>query len=235
MERGSYESTLLNQEVPIWVYLSPCFRPEQESSSVFYFLHGKPFDESHWSSLGLIPVYEEGLADDRWGPSLLVFPRLPEPLFSSSDGGPGSYEEEFRQAVVPFVESNYLAADRAGFRRGLAGISRGGIWALEIGLRHPQEFASVAALSPSLAVNYPREAYDPFNLVEEGDQFPDSIFLLAGEGDWARADTERLSDALRRNGAQVDLVIVPGEHADSTWSDSVGVALEHLFAGSGRP
>ena len=225
-----YQSTLLGQQVPIWFYEPPCFQPEQEENSLLFLLHGKPFDESHWPSLGLIPVYERGLAQGRWGPSVMVFPRAPEPLFSSSDGGEGSYEDEFVGMVVPYAEARYGAEDWKG-RRGFAGISRGGIWVLEIGLRHPELFGRLAVLSPSLAVNYPREAYDPFHLVQENEELPESILLLAGDQDWARSETVRLHEALRERGAEAELEIVPGEHSDSTWADSLQLVLSYMLAG----
>lgn len=234
MERTTYQSSLLGREVPIWFYVPPCFEPEQDANSLLILLHGKPFDESYWPSLGLVSVYERGLAQGRWGPTVMAFPRAPEPLFSSSDGGPGSYEAEFVDTVLPYTESRYAATGWTG-TRGMAGISRGGIWVLQIGLRHPELFGKLAALSPSLAVNYPREEFDPFHLVQESQALPESILLLAGEQDWARRDTVRLHEALRERGAQANLEIVAGEHTDSTWANSLTLVLEYLLAGGSEP
>lgn len=228
-----YESDLLGKAVPLWLYRPACLGNKTEGP-VVYLLHGKPYDESHWPSLGLIEAYEHGLAEDRWPAALLVMPQAPEPLFSSSDGGPSSYEQEFIEAVVPYVENSYLA-DGSRPRRILVGISRGGIWSLEIGLRQPDRFSVVAALSPSLAVNYPRPAYDPFELAQTGAGYPDELFLLAGEEDWARQETERLYQTLASQGAPVEFELVAGDHSDATWSQAMDLVLEHLFAGLDAP
>ncbi len=227
LERGQYRSDLLGREVPIWIYLPACEASALAELPAVYFLHGKPFDESHWPSLGVVEEFEAGWAAGRWGASVLVFPRAVEPLFSSTDGGAGSYEEEFLESVLPFVETEYRNGVGSPVR-GLAGISRGGIWALEIGLRHPEMFTALAALSPSLAVNYPREAYDPHRLVQEAESFPEGLLLLAGEEDWARNETELLYERLNARGAGVELHVVPGSHVDPTWSNALSTVLEGL-------
>lgn len=228
LDRTQYKSELLGREVPVWVYLPDCQLSVRAQLPVVYFLHGKPFDESHWPSLGVVEEFESGWVQGRWGPAVLVFPRAPEPLFSSTDGGDGSYEEEFLQGVLPFVEGQFeIGAGQP--RRGFAGISRGGIWALEIGLRHPGMFTTLAALSPSLAVNYPREAYDPYELARGSDSFPKDILLMAGEQDWARNETERLYESLNEHGANAELHVVPGAHVDQTWAQALKIVLEGLI------
>jgi enterochelin esterase-like enzyme len=101
--------------------------------------------------------------------------------------------------------------------RELAGISRGGVWALEIALRHPEQFRAAAALSPSLALNYPRAEFDPFRLADAGGELRGGWFLGAGEADWARPKTEELGERLQDYGAEVRLEIVPGAHEANTW------------------
>lgn len=229
LQRAAYRSDVLAEDVAVSVYRPSCYQLQAGPLPVVYFLHGKPFDEEHWVSLDLIETYEAGLERGDWGPALLVLPQLPEPLFSRSDGGPGSYEQEFIEELLPHIESRYRATDQRTGRR-LAGISRGAIWALEIGLRHPDQFESVAALSPSLAVNYPRPAYDPFHLAA-GPDLPGRILLLAGEEDWARPATERLAGILAAEATDLEIRIVPGQHADPTWSAAMEEVLRFLLAG----
>ncbi|MFP3855181.1 MAG: alpha/beta hydrolase [Anaerolineales bacterium] len=229
VKRSSYRSRLLSSEVSLWIYVPPCYPIQDERLPGVFFFHGKPFDQSHWAELGLVDTYERGLVQGRWDRAILILPKLPEPLFSSSDGGPGSYEEEFLEAVLPVVEAEYQLADPPVGRH-LAGISRGGIWALEIGLGHADLFGRIAALSPSLAVNYPRPAYDPFNMVQVQQEVPENILLLAGEEDWARPKTEELAAALATVESDVQLRIVPGDHRDPTWEAVLPLVLDFLVA-----
>lgn len=229
LDKVTYPSQLQPEEVPVWIYKPPCYDVSAGALPVLYLLHGKPYDEQHWVSLGLVEAYEAGLRRGDWGEALLVLPRQPEPLFSRSDGGPGSYEEEFVEGLVPFVESSYRCSTRPRDRR-LAGISRGGVWALEIGLRHPDQFGTVVALSPSLAVNYPRPAYDPFELAARSD-LPARMLLLAGAEDWARPETERLADLLATGDTVLEVSTVPGDHSDPTWTEAMPAVLQFLLAG----
>jgi enterochelin esterase-like enzyme len=183
-------------------------------------LHGLPFDEQHWLQLGAVSVAEAGIRSEIWQPLVLVMPLQPEPLFTGSDGGPGSYESEFMEGLLPHIESSYRV-DPA--QRGIAGISRGGIWALEIAFNRPESITAVAALSPALAVNSPRPQYDPFSLVPNAASL--QILLLAGDLDWALVETRRLHAALMDHGSGAVLSVVPGDHVDQTWADAMGSVL----------
>lgn len=229
LEQSNYTSDQVGREVPLWVYTPPCYGSQQEMLPAAYFFHGKPYDQSHWPGLDVIERYEAGLEEDRWPRALLVFPNLAEPLFSRSDGGPGSYEQEFIEGAMAAVEGRYAVDTRAA-ARSVAGISRGGIWSLEIGFNNAELFQRVAALSPSLSVNYPRPAYDPFQLALAPTHQPERVLLLAGQDDWARPQTERLAEVLADAGAQVELEIVPGAHQDATWQQALPQVLDFLLS-----
>lgn len=222
----------MDQPVPYLIYLPDCLAAGEGRLPVVYFFHGKPFDENHWVELGAVETYERGAAAERWGEAVLIFARIPEPVFSESDGGPGSYEQEFLEGLLPVVEGQVPAGGASG-RRMLVGISRGGIWSLEIGLANPGAAAVIAALSPSLAVNYPRPAYDPFQLAGLEFESPKRIFLLAGDRDWARRETERLAATMVGAGLSPELVIVPGDHTAQTWKAGLDPLFEFLLGVEG--
>jgi enterochelin esterase-like enzyme len=183
---------------------------------VLYLLHGKPFTESHWDDLGADEVADDAIAAGTWVPFLIVMPLEPEPLFSSTDGGEGSYEQELLEGLVPFIDRNYRTDPQPG-ARALAGISRGGVWALEIGLRHSDVFGGVGALSPALSANHARPEFDPHDIVAEGGLFPARIYLGAGDSDWARRLTASLANNLGEAGATLMLAITPGGHQAEVW------------------
>ncbi len=223
----TYSGHVSPGEVPLRVFLPPCFSDRGGPYPVVILFHGKPFDQMQWDEVGLDEAAGPAMQTGDLPPAIMIMPLIPEPLFSQTDGGPGSYEEEALQGLVPFIQATWpVTAAPQGWA--IAGISRGGIWALEIGLRHGEKFQAAAALSPSLAVNYPREAYDPFGLAV-GNGLPDRIFLGAGDTDWARARTEELSTILARSGRAPELWIVRGGHEARTWSALVGPFLLFLF------
>jgi enterochelin esterase-like enzyme len=222
----TYPSPILGREVAMSIYLPPCYPLLGVEYPPVYLLHGKPYDEGHWLSLGLKDALDQMWSGSASGP-VVVLPHAPEPLFSRSDGGPASYEQEFLEVVLPYVESRYRISKSAQ-ERTLGGISRGGVWALEIGFRHPDLFAVVVGISPSLSVNYPRAEYDPMQLAADPSNLPGHLFLLVGDSDWARNETERLAQVVEASGGNVRLQVVDGDHSDSTWTAAIDVILEGI-------
>jgi enterochelin esterase-like enzyme len=216
VDRRTYPGFLSGEPVDTLVYLPPCYDPYLKVYPVLFLLHGKPQDERHWSILGVEDIVTQGIFEQGWPEVILVMPEQPEPLFSNTDGGPGSLEQEFMQGLIPFVLDRY-AISGEGEHWAIAGISRGGVWALELGLRHPLTFQAVAALSPSLNVNHARPAYDPVLIVKTVEQFPTRVFLGAGETDSARTKTLELAGALEEQDVNVLYLEVPGTHESSTW------------------
>ncbi len=223
--RTNYAGLLTEGQVPLLIYLPPGYESSTELLATIYLLHGSTFDESQWVELGIIEYAETAIREGRWPSLALVMPYQSEPLFSSSDGGPGSYEEELIEALLPQVEKRFgLSA-----LRGLVGISRGGVWALEIAFRHPDDFLAVAALSPSLNVNFARPRYDPFWLAAQGSQLPGRIFLGAGDREPAiRQSTEELAAVLAEAGVPHRLDIGSGGHDSGYWKSSARSALDFL-------
>lgn len=229
---SAYAAVALPGEVPLLVYLPPCYSDAGPGYPVVYLLHGLPYDERHWLDLGSVDWVEPRMAAGEMPPMIVVMPYQPEPLFTSTDGGPGSYEQEFLEGVVPFVEGHYRVDSE---RQGLAGISRGGIWALEIAFHEPGSIAALAALSPALAVNSPRPAYDPFELASSAASLPSHILLLAGDRDWAATGTERLSQLLGGRAIQHKFTLVPGDHSDPTWSGALGEVFRFFSEALSQP
>jgi enterochelin esterase-like enzyme len=179
----------------------------------------------------VIELVDEKVESDTWPPFLIVIPRQPEPLFTSSDGGPGSYEEEFLEGLIPHIDRTYRTLP-ARETKAIAGISRGGVWALEISFRHPDLIDIVAALSPALHVNYARPPYDPFVIVNSGARLPGRIFLSAGDQEASFLDqVQKLSLALDENGVTHSFVVGSGGHDAEGWQAMMEEALTFLVMG----
>jgi len=217
VEQGEYTSTLLKKQVPYLIYLPPCYPEAERSYPTLFLLHGFPFDENHWVELGFVEWVDRAISTNALPGFLMVMPRAPEPLFTSTDGGPNSYEVEFIEDFLPYIEREYRVDPRPEART-LAGISRGGVWALEITFRHADVFDSVIALSPALNVNYARPPYDPFILASEDRDLPSGIFLSAGKGEPSfRQATERLVSTLEQYNIQHTYVYTQGGHDAEGW------------------
>jgi enterochelin esterase-like enzyme len=228
---GTYTGKVNGQEIPYLVYLPPCYSDGTGLFPVVYLLHGYPFDQSHWLNLGLIEAYERGLARGVWPRVIFIFPFVPDPLFTQSDGGVGSYEQEFLEGLVPAIEARYHVLQNAD-QRVLGGVSRGGVWALEIGLRHADLFSHLVAVSPALVYNQPRPRYDPFEIVREDRTFPDTLFLSAAENESPfREEIESFLSVLEGQGVDYTFLLHPGTHSDESWQAVINDILSQLLLG----
>jgi len=230
--QDSYPGMLVDGEVPYRIYLPACATATGERLPVLYLFHGYPFDESHWdATLGIDEMVEAWIQANQAPRFALVMPRVPEPLFTGpQSGGPGSYEAEMLQGLLPSVEAKYPVSTSSE-QRAIAGISRGGVWSLEIGMRHPEVFAAVAALSPALSVNYAPPKYDPLALAGGTAPLPERFYLAAGATDWARPESEKLAEALQARGTPVELEIVPGGHDADAWIAAFPGLLTYVLDG----
>jgi len=221
----SYPAYLLEQELLVQVFLPPCYHESEANYPAVYFFHGSPPESADWIKLGTIERMNEALQAQTVTPAIMFFPLLPEELFVRTDGGTGSYEDEFIHGLMPSMENKF----RTNNFNALAGISRGAIWAAEISLAHSDLIHAVAILSPAFQYNSPRPAYDPFEMVRTADQIELSFFIVAGDDDWALDETEAFTYLLERKNVTYDFMIFEGGHQESLWVDSIMPVLQYFY------
>jgi len=220
-ESGSFRSTAMGEDVRYLVHLPPCYDEYPDRAyPVLYLFHGWPLDERHWDDLGIDEWSDDWVSRGLIGPFLIVLPGVSQDgLYVYSSGGSGSFEGFVVDELVPLIDVTYRTV-RAPAGRAVGGISRGGVWALEIAMRHTDVFAAVGGHSPALALNRPLPQYDPFLLAGTATTGL-RYYLDAGDADWANAATIRLRDLLIELGANVTYDVHPGGHVDALWSSSI--------------
>lgn len=230
VEQGSFESGITGQREVYRVYLPPGYDEEEQRYPTLYLLHGWPYDETHWADLGVELRADEGIVEGTLPPFIIVLPRgNSNGLFVNTSGGPGSFEAQLVHELVPQIDSAYrTAGSRNG--RAIGGISRGGVWSLQIGFTHPDVFGIVGSHSTALAVNRAPPAHDPFVLVGEPQVADLRIYLSAGDEDWARQATWEMHQLLDERGIAHEYVIYPGEHVDPLWAEHIAEYLRFYAA-----
>jgi len=216
VEYGVYPTYLLDEAVPYRIFLPPCYDSSDDSYPVLYLLHGEGMNEAQWDDLGADVVARTGVDAGDWEPFIIVMPRGPDPLYTRSDGGESSYEYELLAGLIPYIEDHYRTAASAQGRF-LAGIGRGGVWALEIAFRHPNVFDGAAGLSPALRGGFPRSRFDTQNLASSSDRLPSRIYLAAFFQDAAWSQTETLHMALNDAGAIHTFRQLSGDRSVESW------------------
>jgi predicted alpha/beta superfamily hydrolase len=134
--------------------------------------------------------------------------------------------------LMPLIESAYRV-ERGPERTGIGGSSLGGLLSLYLGLRMPQTFGKIAALSPSVWWNH--RVIVRFAQTSVPDPRP-RIWLDIGtrEGPRVVDDVEMLRDALVHKGWRLgeDLHyqrVEGAEHNEAAWAQRVRPFLEFLF------
>jgi enterochelin esterase-like enzyme len=233
IEVGTFFSTVIGQEQPYRVYLPPCYDSLADSGHrfddgrypVLYMLHGYPFDDSHWDEIGIDEAADAGIVSGALPSFVIAMPGADnEGTYTNTSGGPGSFEAVLMDEFIPFIEATYRVADRAG-GRAIGGMSRGGVWSLEIAFRNPDRFAVVGGHSVALNMNRAPPVYDPLYLAADPAIRSLRIYLDVGEDDWTLPAMEELHAALTAAGVTHDYYVYPGRHDDSYWSAHVGEYL----------
>jgi S-formylglutathione hydrolase FrmB len=139
------------------IYLPPSYREGQRRYPVLYWLPN--FTACLWRYTGgdyqrfhLRQTMDELIAKGAAREMIVVIPNAVHMLGGScfrNSPLTGNWEDYIVKDVVGYMDSQYRTIRSAG-ARGLTGHGMGGTGALEIGLKHPDLFSGVYAMSPAL-------------------------------------------------------------------------------------
>lgn len=138
------------------IYLPPSYETARNRRyPVIYMLHGFTDDDQRWMGLkphwiNLAAVIDKALGGAATREMILVMPdaytRYQGSMYSNSVTT-GDWEDFVAKELVAYIDSHYRSIPEAA-SRGLAGHSMGGYGTLRIGMKHPEIFSSIYALSP---------------------------------------------------------------------------------------
>ncbi len=142
----------------VFVYLPASYKTSSKRRyPVVYFLHGyAAHAESYWNSLSV-----KGAADAAGAEMILVLPdafTIYDGSMFSNSPTTGDWESFIASDLVVYIDSHYRTiANRAA--RGLSGHSMGGYGTVRIGMKHPEAFSALYAMSSCCLFQ------DPVNLL----------------------------------------------------------------------
>jgi len=198
----SLEGNLSNDDPvrDVSVYLPPGYEKNSEKRyPVMYLLHGFTRTDADWFGLsGEFFVNARTSADVAWkngaGEMIIVMPnaftRFAGSMYSNSVTT-GNWEAYVGEDLVAYMDEHYRTLAKRE-SRGLVGHSMGGYGALRIGMKYPNVFSSLYALSPCClepAFEPPREALEEAAAVETDQDIADADFfakaMLASSAAWS--------------------------------------------------
>lgn len=225
-EEGTFRSKAMLEKVTYLVHLPPCYDVYTDRRyPVLYLFHGWPMNQTHWLNLGMPDLADTWITWHLVAPFIIVMPGVgPDGDYIHTSGGDDSFEGMVVNELIPLVDSTYRTWD-APEARAVGGISRGAVWSLEIGLRHPELFSIIGAHSPALALNNPWREHDPYYLIRNGAP-GQRLYLDGGTADWANAEARKFAAVAQEAGAEVTLQTHTGAHVDALWQSGLG---DYLF------
>jgi enterochelin esterase-like enzyme len=138
------------------IYLPPSYKTEKTRRyPMVYMLHGFTDDDARWFGvvkhwINLPEVINKALTDGKTREMIVVMPnaftRFKGSMYSNSVTI-GDWETFVTRELVGYIDSHYRTLAQTG-SRGLAGHSMGGYGTMRLGMKSPDVFSSIYALSP---------------------------------------------------------------------------------------
>lgn len=223
------DSAELGEKLTFSVYLPPCYDTKKTGGyPVLYLLHGQNMDDTYWPSLGITDLANEKILGG--APAfIMVFPYEVhnwDPVSGSKFG------DAVTEDLIPYVESHFAACTERSCRA-IGGLSRGGGWALHIGLTHFEEFGAIGAHSPGY---FSGDLYRVENLLQvySTEDFP-RMYFDRGEEDYLKDSIDQYVANLDYTGVAYEYHVNPGSHETAYWQSQVQNYLDWYIEGFSTP
>ena len=249
---SSTGSRLLTVSVPgvltmqMYVYLPAGYHGGRLRYPVIEALHGYPGSPVSWlRKLDVQSYLDHEIAAGRMAPTIVLFPwQTPQHMLDTecTNLRDGPQAETFLTVDVPsYARTHYrVRTDRAGW--GLTGYSAGAFCAINLALRHPDEYAAAAAMSgyasPGITIGdgSERTTNNPGWRLHHLPQPAVSLWL-----GWSDDDRESARDS-RRMAAEAHppllvttAAVARGGHSSAVWRRMEPPAFDWLSARLARP
>ncbi|MCA9888178.1 MAG: CapA family protein [Anaerolineae bacterium] len=227
VSRQTYTSGLLGQTMYYTVYTPPCYDANPDATyPALYLMHGSNDDDGHWVRLGMVDLLDAGIQSGELPPMLVVLP-FGNVIANRNRFDAISWGNIFMTELFPTVENLYRTDDR----RAIGGISRGGFWAYQIALKHPDLFPTVGGHSAFFDLYHAPPEENPLHLIESVNITNMRFWLDRGKDDFAYEGLDIMGERMSEQNANYQYIIQPeGQHNNAYWSQYVGDYLAFYAA-----
>ena len=245
-----YFSKTTGETRRIFIYTPPGYDQSSSCYPVLYLQHGLGEDEAGWGDQGhenfildnliaankakpMIIVNDNGMAGVHFQPPPPPKPGTPPPSGGVSrffmDERYATFDKIVSKDLIPFIDKNYRTIpDRD--HRALAGLSMGGAQAMRIGLNHLDQFASIGAFSPAIAITDLKQDYD--GILSDSTKVNQQLRLLwlgIGSDDFLFAPVKQSHETLEKAGIKHVWVQSSGAHVWTVWRKYLADFAPRLF------
>lgn len=198
------------------VYLPPCFGAQAGYRyPVLYLIHGQTYTDDQWDRLGIDEAADALIAAQEADPFLIVMPREANTF---GDIFTSSFPVDLIEGLVPWIDANYPTCEGRACRA-IGGLSRGGAWALNLGLTHWELFGAIGLHSTPPFLGDPRKLPAWLEQIPPG-QLP-RMYLDTGKRDWYIIQTTSFEQLLVEYGVPHEWYLFNGTHEEAYWAAHV--------------
>ncbi|MBO9684404.1 MAG: esterase family protein, partial [Flavisolibacter sp.] len=233
-----YFSRVTNSWRQFYIYTPPGYDVNAtEKYPVLYILHGGGEDERGWYTQGKTDLIIDNLvAEGKAKPMLVVM--MDGNLSSGGAGGFGEqvlrmFENELKNAVIPFVEKNYRAQTDAK-SRALAGLSMGGLQTLYAGVKNTNLFSYLGVFSSGWFANQPDLSNPQYDFMKTNastinNNLKSFWIAMGGKEDIAYNNCKIMMGKFDEMGIKYSYTEYPGGHTWPVWRNNLYNFAQVLF------
>jgi enterochelin esterase-like enzyme len=233
-----YFSRVTNSWRQFYIYTPPAYDSAVNMSyPVLYILHGGGEDERGWATQGKTDVILDNLiAEKKAKPMLVVM--MDGNVSSGGLAGFGEavlqrFENELKNAVIPFVEKNYRT-EKDARNRALAGLSLGGLQTLYAGIKNTNMFSYLGVFSSGWFANQPalsdpQYAFMKANASSINNNLKSLWVAMGGKADIAYNNCKAMLSKFDEMNIKYQYSEYPGGHTWPVWRNNLYNFAQLLF------
>jgi enterochelin esterase-like enzyme len=247
MRDETYYSTALGKNRRVLVYTPPDYDRSRGPFPVLYLYHGFWDTRYSWVTEGrLAQILDNLLAEGKAVPMIVVVPEAhalpPEATVVTSPDfvetvipyltkNQQAVDEELFHDIIPFIKAHYTISDEPR-ERAVAGLSMGGLQAIETGIVHLGYFGWIGAFSPAVISGALSDDFN--NALMEPDKINKNLLLfeiITGDNDELvdKHVTEFEARLKQANVEHVYTAIPGGTHSMFVWRPALQSFLQQIF------
>lgn len=227
-------SNVLQKQIRFHVYTTPGIDLTKKLLPVLYLQHGGGDNDASWSTIGKANLILDNLfAEGKIAPMVVVMPMgHPTPGFHMGVGiKEDPYYDILFNDIIPYIEKQYHVSNKR-FDRAFAGLSMGGLQALNIGLFAPEKFGYVLPLSTGYFPNQLKELEEKYAAVLSNPAINEyKLFWIAmgGKEDIAYQNGENMKAVFDKFKIKYTTHNYDGAHSFLTWRHDLADFAPLLF------
>ncbi|MCP9761971.1 alpha/beta hydrolase-fold protein [Lacihabitans soyangensis] len=233
-----YYSKVTNSWREAYIYTPPGYDNSTEKYPAVYLLHGGGEDQRGWATQGKTDLILDNLiAEKKAKPMVIV---MMDGNFQGGGGPAGfgmqqlnQFENELKNALIPFVEANYKVSIEAK-NRALAGLSMGGLQTLHAGVRNSDIFNYLGVFSSGWWANNTKLSDPQYEFMKTNkDKINTNIkeFWISqgGKEDIAHANCQIMMKKFDEMGIKYKYSEYAGGHTWPVWRHDIYLFSQLLF------